>query len=372
MVLAIFLCLEVAARIYFLRPYIVIRNAGNDDQAMNYLLDDYARYKGKGPRIACIGSSVMQGYINAYDDKTFPSMTERILRKKYGYEKLRTFNFAVAGNNFGDHLAILNRVLQDKPDLIVHAIHFKLFSTHLNTTISRPENIYYLIGARDFWKYMNRFGVSPKQVVEVFLEKKLERLFTLYGNRNLITHLVTGDDRVATQQVVRRLQESFGFLSEEAVLARLHTPSDHNQEFLWKLLPESLMGANYEICGNFKFSEDSPAWQSFVDGSRLASEKSQPIFYYMTPMNKPFIDEANFFDWNKIVPVYKEKVYHVTRRYNHKLVDYTQIVNPAYFSDTDHLNMAGHQQVAQRLSKDVDELLQSRFYRSRRAVESDE
>ena len=230
----------------------------------------------------------------------------------------------------------------------------------MNTAISRQSNVYYLMGADNFGKCLARFNISPKQFVAIFLDKSIGSHIKLYGHRDLITHLITGSDRVAMQQVTRAFQASFGFLSEEAILAQLHTPAEHNQEYLWKLLPDSLMKQNYEICGNFNFSDENPAWLSFIDENKMAKDHDKTILWYLTPMNKAFIDEAHFFEWDKIVPVYKKRVWEVTRRYDHELRDYSQgVVDTAYFSDTDHINMAGHHQVAVRMAKDVDQMLKT-------------
>ena len=67
-----------------------------------------------------------------------------------------------------------------------------------------------------------------------------------------------------------------------------------------------------------------------------------------------------FFDWESMIPVYKENIYHVMRLYRHKLVDCSFSVNPAFFSDTDHINMNGHRQLAGRLARDIHRQLTSR------------
>ena len=360
MTLALFLLCEVAVRIYFSRPNLVIRNSGNDNQSMQYLFEQMHKYEGQGERIAFVGSSVMQGYINAYDNRSFPSMAQNILRKKYGYKKLKTFNLGVAGANFADHLCILNQVLKEEPDAIVHAIHFKLFSTHRAKPISRESNIYYLWGVPEFSRYFKRFNIPPKKFASIYLDHKIGEVFKLYGHKDLITHLVTGAERVAMEQVNRRFQGTFGFLTEEALLARLHTPDDHNQEYLWKLLPKPLLKQNYEICGNFNFTDENEAWLNFKDECKLADQKDQTIMWYFTPMNRAFIEERQFFDWRKVIPVYKENVYSVVRQYRHQLQDYSLSVDTANFSDTDHITMNGHKQVARRVAKDIDKFLKNK------------
>ncbi|MBZ0270630.1 SGNH/GDSL hydrolase family protein [bacterium] len=357
-VFLIFLVIEIGVRAFFARPDIVIRNAGNNDQAMEYLLEQLRDYKGK--KVAFIGSSVMQGYLNAWDERAFPSMAEKILREKYGHEDLKAFNLGVAGASFADHLCILNKVMDADPDVIVQAIHFKLFSTHKATPITRPENAYYLMGVDGFASYLSRFRISPKDFADIWISHTLARFWRTFAHRNLITHLSTGEEHVAMQIVRRKLSAIFGFVTEEEFLARLHTPEEHNQEYLWKLLPEPLAIQNYEILGNFDFTDNNPQWQNFEDGAALAREHGYRLLYYLTPMNKPLIEERSFFDWGKVVPAYKENVYHVTRRNKHKLVDYSLAVHPANFSDTDHINMAGHEQVARRVAKDIDRELKDK------------
>lgn len=360
MTIAILFVCEIAARIYFSRPDIVIRNSGNNDQAMQYLLEQLHRYKGQGERVVFLGSSVMQGYINAYDNRTFPSMAQNILRKKYGFKKLKTFNMGVAGNHFADNLCVLNQVLKEKPDAIMHAIHFKLFSTHRARPITRESNIYYLRGHPKFHKYFKRFNISPKKYVAIYLDKKIGELFKLYGHKDLITHLVTGAEHVAMEQVDRSFQETFGFLNEEALLARIHKPEDHNQEYLWKLLPKPLLKQNYEICGNFNFTDTNDAWLNFRDENKLARQNNQTIQWYFTPMNRAFVEERNFFNWRTVIPVYKDSVYSIVRQYKHQLLDYSLSVDTANFSDTDHITMNGHKQVARRAAKDINKFLKKK------------
>jgi len=360
MVLAILVIIEIATRIIFLRPDLVTRNAGKDDQATDYLIEQIQAYKGKGRRIVFLGSSVMQGYLNAFDDRAFPFMAEKILRKKYGYTDLKTFNLAAAGNTFADNLCILNRVLPEKPDLIVHSIHFKLFSTNKYSFIARPKNAYYLSNTGELGRYLKRFDIGPKKFAGIFLDRTIARGWAFYRNRGLITHLLTGADYSASEAVQRKFHETMGFLSEEEFLARLKTPEEHNMEYLWKLLPEPLVRQNFEICGNFNFTETNPAWLDFTDENRIAHEAGKRLLWYLTPMNKPLVQETGFFNWEAVTFVYKENIYHVTRRYRHKLVDYSMAVEPAFFSDTDHVNMKGHRQLARRAAKDVHKELKSR------------
>ncbi|MCZ7582720.1 MAG: hypothetical protein M5R36_04945 [Deltaproteobacteria bacterium] len=216
------------------------------------------------------------------------------------------------------------------------------------------------------WPHLARFGISPKKFVGIYLDKKIGELWKTFGHRDLLTHLATGADRVAMQVVRKKFQETFGFLTEEEYLARLKTPEEHNQDYLWKILPEPLLKQNYEICGNFNFTESNPQWQNFEDEAKLASDKGQQVMFYLTPMNKSLIIERGLFNWDTVVPAYKENVYHVTRRYGHRLKDYTLAVNDAYFSDTDHINMNGHEQLAQRIAVDVHRQLKAKRARSDR------
>ncbi|MCC6157687.1 MAG: SGNH/GDSL hydrolase family protein [Deltaproteobacteria bacterium] len=362
MVVAIFVVLEIAVRLFFSRPGIVVRNEENNPQAMPYLLDQYENHKGL--KVACIGSSVMQGYLNSWDDRAFPAMAEKILRKKYGYKNLKTFNFATAGNTFGDHLCVLNRVLKDDPDLIVHAVHFKLFSSFRPTPIARTDNAYYLLGHPELAAYLQRFNISTRDWVKIYLSGKVGDAWHTYGYRDLMSLLMFGTKKVPQKEIADAFHELFGFVSQEAMLARLNTPEEHNQEYLWKLLPQVLVAKHFEICGNFDFTDNNPSWVSFNDGAKLAALHDQSVMYYMTPINRPFVEEMNFFNWERVVPVMKERVYQVTRQYDHQILDYTQAVDPAYFSDTDHINMAGHKQVASRLAKDIDRRLTSRKHRA--------
>ncbi len=359
MTIALLLVVEAAVRIYFSRPDLVTRNVGNNDQAMQYLLEQIHDDKGKGERVVFIGSSVMQGYINAYDDRTFPYLTQKFLRKKYHYKDLKTYNLGVAGSNFADHLCLLNTILKEEPEAIVHAIHFKLFSTHRAKPITRESNIYYLRGAPEFSKYYKRFNIPPKKYLGIYLDHRFGEFFKLYGYRDLITHMLTGAEHVAMKQVERSFQETFGFLTEEAILARHHVPEDHNQQYLWKLLPKPLLKQNYEICGNFNFTDTNDAWLNFKDECKLARDKDQTILWYFTPMNKAFIDERKFFNWHTVIPTYKENVYSVVRRWDHQLLDYSMSVDTANFSDTDHITMDGHKQVARRAAKDIHKYLKN-------------
>jgi hypothetical protein len=357
MVLGLFVVLEIAVRVFFARPGIVVRNEENNPQSMPYLLDQL--HKHKGEKVVCVGSSVMQGYLNSWDDRAFPSMAEKILREKYGRKNLRVFNLATAGNNFGDHLCVLNRVLEEEPDLVVQAIHFKLFSAFKPTSINRKENAYYLLGNPRLTDYLKRFNISAKDWIAIYLSGKIGDAWHLYGHRDLISLLAFGTKKVPQAEIKTAFADAFGFSTEEAVLARLHTPEEHNQEYLWKLLPQSLVNKHYEILGNFDFSDNNANWVSFVDTAKLGDEHDQKMLWYLTPMNKPFIDEMHFFDWDRVVPVYKERVYQVLRANRHKLVDYSMSVHSANFSDTDHINMAGHKQVAKRMARDIDEMLKS-------------
>lgn len=355
-VLVLFFALEVGTRIYFARPGITDRNIEKGIDALPYLFDQMDKHKGK--KIAWIGSSVLQGFLNVEDGRNFTSIVENNLHKTKKYKNAKCFNLAAAGNNFGDHYCILEEALRHNPDLIVVAIHFKSFSQHTSTNvpIRRREMVTYLHDDPKFNELMKRWQIGNTEYLKMKVDNIIKKLWAFYRYKGLIASMITGTSSTPTNQIQDWYMAEFGYYSEEIQDARLATPDDHNVDYLWKLLPEKLVLRNYELSSTLDFSDSNINWRTFKDLCELGRKNNANVMFYLTPINRAIVEEKKFFNWS-ILNEYKHVVAQQVRGNNHMLIDMTNEVDSAYFSDTDHMNMNGHAQVARRFTDEVEKAL---------------
>jgi hypothetical protein len=116
---------------------------------MAYLFEQMA--KPADPKVVFIGSSVVQGYGNCLP-APLPGPDRKEIAQDNRFRNARVFNMSSAGNRYGDHLATLVESLKYKPDLVVTAVHIKMFSRHssLVKPFTRDEALYYFRDEPEF------------------------------------------------------------------------------------------------------------------------------------------------------------------------------------------------------------------------------
>lgn len=364
--IAFFVILDIGVRIYFSQENIVLRNIDRGISALPYLFDQMDSHKGK--KIAFVGASVMQGYQNVEADRAFPNLIEKMLAKDEKYADVKCFNLASAGHNFGDHYAILSEAIRHKPDLIVVAIHFKSFSQHGDTRVPLQHQSLssFLYQDPDKDALLERFGVTKLDYWKYRIDHGAQRISAFYRYSELMAQLVTNTADPPVYYINNHYKAKMGLLSEAKMLFLELKPEQRSTDYLWKLLPDTLIGRNHEICSNLDFSDSNINWRTFKDLCALARKKKVNVLFYLTPINRSIIKEHNFFDLN-ILRNYQRVIIEQIRDNGHLLAENTTTaVNDAYFSDTDHMNMNGHAQLAIQMLSDVKEGLDRGKWKSSR------
>ena len=356
--LAFFFLLDVGIRIYFSQPNMLERNIDRGIGSLPYFFNQMDRHR--GPSVAWVGASVMQGYQNVSADRTFPALVEQTLGKSAKYNSIKSFNLAAAGHNFGDHYSIFTEALRHKPDLVVVAIHFKSFSQHASTSIpiQHEELTAFLPNDDKLAELLDRFRVTKFEYRMFRMDQAIRNVWALYRYRELIPQMAFHTADPPAYVMNDYFRATFGFYSEERQSARLRydDPEERSIDYLWKLLPDSLIARNHEICANLDFSDSNINWRTFKDICELARKKKVNVLFYLTPINHAIVAQEKFFDWN-MLRGFKQAVAQQVRGNGHLLVDLTTTVDSAFFSDTDHINMNGHAQVAYRMSREVKKAL---------------
>ena len=356
-VIVFFVVLDIGVRVYFSQPDLLTRNVAKGIDALPYLWNQMDRHK--GTNVAWVGASVLQGFLNVDNGRTFPDLVERELRKTDKYADLKGYNLAAAGDNFGDHYCILWETLKHDPDLIVVAIHFKSFSAAMveDGPMRRPELIP-LIDDPGKRKIMTkRYQIDTPDFYRYKLTMMLGKPWAFYRYRNLMVQLATQESDPPTAQFFQWYKGEMNFISPEAQEVMLNSAEHHSTDYLWKLLPERLISRNHKIAATLDFTDSNINWQTFKDMCKLGKKKHAKMLFYLTPINREFVEAEKFFDWN-LLTHYKQAVARVVQANGHMLVDVTSEVDSAFFSDTDHINSNGHAQLARRMTYEVQKALE--------------
>lgn len=354
--LVFFVLIDIGVRIYFSQADLVVRNIDRGIGSLPYLFNQMDKHR--GTKVAWVGASVLQGYQNVAPDRTFPALVEHVLGKTKQYGNIRSYNLGAAGHNFGDHYCITAEALRHKPDLVVVAIHFKSFSQHISTSVPiQHKNLtaYLPRGAkRD--ELLNRFRVTPVQFAKYRIDAITQKIWGFYRYHDLINQMASESADSPAYVILDRYRAAFGMYSEQIQSARTSGFEDRSVDYLWKLLPDTLVMRNHEICSNLDFSDSNINWRTFKDLCELGRKKKANMIFYLTPINRALVAEKNFFDWN-MLRGFKQVVAQQVRGNGHLLVDATNVVDYAFFSDTDHINMNGHAQMGIRMTKEVKKAL---------------
>ncbi|MHA1568413.1 MAG: hypothetical protein ACTSXZ_03000 [Alphaproteobacteria bacterium] len=341
---------EIGVAIYFSRDGVIERNPGNATAAMPYLFEQMAEWKGR--KVVFIGSSVAQGYGNCLPGTHFPALVGKKLREKYAMTDVQTFNLSSAGNRFGDHFGNMVASMRYRPDLFVCAIHVKMFSVHtsLINPLAHDEVIYYYRNEPDYFdQYRKRFRVSDKRYRQIWLDFQARKISPAYRYRGLISYFLTGNYRRPTTVASDWVKAYLGWINPILVESYRTNHEERNADYLWKVIPNHVVQLNYQHCEAFDFSEENINWQTFVDMCGYAQKRGIKLLFYLSPINRPFVDQRKFFEWDEVMPLFKRRTLRVARQHGHSLVDAVSQIDYRYFSDLDHLNMNGHEQMAEHL-----------------------
>jgi len=400
---------EVGVRVYFSRPGIIERNPGNTTASMAYLFEQMA--KPADPKVVFIGSSVVQGYGNCLPGTHFPALIEKKLRKTNRFRNARVFNMSSAGNRYGDHLATLVESLKYKPDLVVTAVHIKMFSRHssLVKPFTRDEALYYFRDEPEFWHggrndMFRRFHVPASRYRQIWLDNQVQKISALYRYRRLIGNLAFDDYHFPAAMLAEKAQAALGLMDWEMIVAYNTTQEERNDPYLWRLIPKHVVVLQYMHCDSFDFTDENINWITFKNFCEYAQKKGVKVLFFLNPINYDFVNEPPkiderylrdgkmrpLFDWDLVIPEFRRRTIQVIKQYGHDYVDLTHDPYPnrrtdgldligewfdfpylkqlhvdpqpyelaAYFSDLDHLNMTGHDMIAERLFVPIVRLLQ--------------
>jgi len=347
-ILALF---DLGLRFYFHSETRIFRNVSKGNSSLPYLFEVMDRHK--GTTIAFLGSSVMQGYINCGDREHFPYLVGENLRKA-GIKRTRTINLASAGNHFGDDFCLLYETLKHKPDLVIIEVHFKLFSTYgeFAKAISHEDNTYYIRDYPERDKLLEMFQIGNSDYRQILFENAIKRVWAFYRYKDMVTDHWTDSSDPPAFLSAQSFLDTFDFTNYEAKMARRHNPETHDQEYLWKVLPENLINRDISICNALDTTQTSVNWVILKMIAELGKQHKQKMIFYFSPVNRAFIDQYQLFDMKKLDDI-KMEAAHIALEYGHYFLDYTNVVKPAFFSDTDHINRSGHRQVAERMSGDI-------------------
>ncbi|MCB9477178.1 MAG: SGNH/GDSL hydrolase family protein [Deltaproteobacteria bacterium] len=354
-VVVLLIACEAVTRVYFARPDLASRSAATDNYATSYLLDQFRASKGDGPRVAFIGSSTMQGYINTTAERAFPTRVEALLRERYDLPNVRAFNLATAGNLYADYHALIAEVSRYDPALIVVPIQIRLLSREENGRMTHPEYSAFWAGLKDAPTLKRWAGISPGASVEYRLEHAATRVSKLYAYRGLVPRSASHSDDGPMERWGTWFASTFGYLTERRLMELRRTPAHYDAPYLWTVAPRSLIKRHSRALRRLDFTDKNSQWRFLT---RVPIDfPDTPILFYISPLNRPMIDDERLFVWTSTMKELRGRLREILTKNGADLIDASEWIDQKHFSDVDHFNMTGHEAFAEKLAPLVAERL---------------
>ena len=335
-------------------PYIALRNEQRSHVVLPYFLRCMHRIE---PTVVFLGASILQGVTNTWPHETAPALIEQNL-DKIG-KKVYCLNTATMGNNMGDQLAVTRASLWNGADGIVLSIHYKLFSDH--TFVGNPlrirDNAFYLRTERPLRPLLHdAFKMRRSEWRNILLRGHLKNFWRLYRNRGLITFKNSGSMDNYLQQFEDWYEGRLGVVLETGragrnVLRRLN-PDERDGEYLWKNMLEFSHETDREVFGKIHIDDDNVHLQLLEHWGKMVGDAGRPALVFFTPFNRELIDEQHYFDWEDH-EAFRERVRSMLEKRGIKVLDLTDAVGCAHFTDADHLTKKGHKILAEALQSHV-------------------
>ncbi len=338
------------------RPNLVLRNEGRSDFFNDYFFHQM-RLTTDRPAVAYFGASVIQGFVNSRPEATMPYRVQEYLLDE-GIPS-RSFNLAVIGNSFGDHMALASESIRNGVDLLVIPLHFKLFSGQgtLNRMVVHKDNVFYLRSRADF-KMLRRkiLKVPDNEWGKIRIRKNLEFVWAFYRQRKLLSFWLTGETgpfpKALTTCLAKRI-DALGPLIKTA-----YNPDQRNADNLWKDKSAIYHDSNRNTYSKIELSRDIIHFQTLELLCAMAADRKANLLFYLIPLNRKANAKFHYFDWKEHARL-KEMIQEMAGEYGHGFVDLTDAADNRYFTDGDHLNMNGHDELARALTPSIAQALVS-------------
>lgn len=359
--LAVTLILILAAETQVRRlenfPDLVLRNEGHRQDALPYML---MRMKRVDPSVAFIGASVMQGLATTKPEETAPVLIEKRLREEGA--AATCFNMASMGAQMGDHFAVTSAAIRNGADALVVSIHYKLFSSHsmFDNPMRYSQLAFYLRTEPDIGELLGKFRISPADWMAIRVRGNVANVWGLYRYRGLITQLVTGSPHNPLVQLEDAWADRLGVVIESDPgrnIIRTLEKKNRNREDIWQDMLPQHHESEREVFSQMEINRYNIHGRMLVKLVKAAEEARVPLLLYYTPQNRELIDREKYFIWDNFAH-FKKKIEAAVGDSPAEIVDLTDAVPAAYFTDADHITKKGHAVLAEALYPHVRALVE--------------
>lgn len=341
----LFIVLDVIVRLVFSQPNLLLRNEGLSAQATDYLFNQI-KHDPSSIKIAWLGASVMQGLKNVHQERTYPVTVSRRLGEQ-GYD-VGGYNLAMAGNNMGDFFSFLVEAVDRGANVAPVALHYKGFTKNnkLGSLIRYKEHAYYARNHPDFDELNKKqFRIKRSQWTEIYLDRSLAKSWALYRYRGMMFTLASRSDKTAMEFFSYHYKRLFGLGAQQLLAAADLSYEARNQDNLWQGLPKHLMNTNQRLFKNTEINENRPHWVILDKMCQYAKEQNVVLLFFFAPINRAAIEKLPSFDWEKFKRYKIRAATHILKN-GQMIEDLSNKIDTRYFTDFDHLNTNGHDQMA--------------------------
>ena len=352
--------LDFWVRAYVKHPDLIVRNEGHAPIAVPYLLEQMNITKDVA--VAWAGASVSQGINTTTPTTTTPAVVEELLQKTKA--PVRVYNLSHAGNIIADNYCLTHASINHGADLVVFEIVFGLFGGRgRGIQSAKHEFIWYMRDLPDFAHVRNTLllvnGSSWRRSFPKLLTKNH---WALFNYRAVLLHHFFGRHEPIGTQVGDKLM-----LAKNMTIARYghkvfgDPPREKNTDYFWKYKQDQTM---IKVATDH-FKKKMSKLRVTVDERRMrliaracveGKKKNTPVLFYLAPINKELLDDRKAMNWetyDRFRAVVKESL----KRQGCDLYDLTDQVPSKYFTDSQHMNMNGHQKMANVLVRPIAKML---------------
>lgn len=358
--LALLFVLDLWVRAYIQHPDLIVRNEGHAPIAVPYLLKQMSITEDVA--VAWAGASVSQGINTTTPRTTAPAIVEKLLRTMK--VPLRTYNLSHAGNIIADNYCLTHASINHGADLVVYEIVFGLFGGRgRGMQNAKHEFIWYMRDLPDFEHVRNTLLlVNGKDWINSYPRLLVKDHWALFNYRSVLLHHFLGRHEPVGMQVGDKLM-----LAENMSIVRHghdvfgDPPEGKNTDYYWKYKQDQTM---IKVATEF-FKKKMSKLQLTVKERRMrmiaracveGKNKKVPVLFYLAPINAELLDDRQAMNW-QIYDRYRAVVKEALRAQGCDLYDLTDKVPSKYFTDSQHMNMKGHQKMANLLVRPIAKML---------------
>lgn len=348
--LVLFIILDIGIRVYFSKPGIILRNEGNVSYAMDYLFEQMGKddsYR----KIAWLGASVMQGVHNTPPDQAYPQLVCKRIQKRG--RDVACYNLAVSGANLGDMYLLMHESLNRGADIIVAAINYKIFSdqSKMGVLVRYPELLYHIRKNPRFVNIRQEIaGVDSGEWTNIFMDRTLADIWAFYRYKGLIGILMTGQGKPVFEHLKYTYAVNSGLARDNALEAAKSDYIDRNRDDLWKGMPDQFATFCRLTYSRINLSPDNPKWEVLEQMSKEAKERNATLIFLISPVNLEGAEQFKQFE-KKDIADFRKILQRKINNNGNLVIDMSDKIDYRHFTDFEHMNLNGHKQLANKLSK---------------------